>query len=361
MASTDVAQNKDTTGVVGYSGDAPTGTSSSASDADTTVYGGGGGSDNNKPATQPDTTAVQGSDGAPVGYQEGTVDQTVDTLDGGGSPIQQANPAYRAPSGDVAASVKDTTWTDRPISDGTDPSQTDLWISQNRDTVNPTYPLQTTSTNTPVAPATPTATAGPRSVTVTWAAVADPSGAEVRGYRIEGSTGGVTFAGRNATSVVVTDLVPSQSYKFRVAAYNDNGESPFSAYSNSVSPTNPDEPGPGHATGVTPANAVNPVYRPDGTMVPGTGGTPGPVGNLTATASATVGEVDVSWTAPTTGLAPTGYTVAASSGASVAAAAGATSAILTGLASGVPITVTVTPHSDRGDGVTATSAQVTPA
>jgi hypothetical protein len=70
----------------------------------------------------------------------------------------------------------------------------------------------------------------------------------------------------------------SQGYRFRVAAGNKAGLGPFSAYSSYAVPLNYNAPQPGHegstqtGTGaLDPANAINPVYRPDGTVLAGTG------------------------------------------------------------------------------------------
>lgn len=70
----------------------------------------------------------------------------------------------------------------------------------------------------------------------------------------------------------------SQGYRFRVAAGNRAGLGPFSAFSAYVVPLNYSEAQPGHegSTGVgtgalDPANTINPIYRPDGTVKAGTG------------------------------------------------------------------------------------------
>lgn len=59
---------------------------------------------------------------------------------------------------------------------------------------------------------------------------------------IEGSTGGTTYAPVNANSVDVVNLVPDQSYTFRVRAINGAGGGPWSPASDPVAPTNPDKP-----------------------------------------------------------------------------------------------------------------------
>jgi hypothetical protein len=70
----------------------------------------------------------------------------------------------------------------------------------------------------------------------------------------------------------------TQGYRFRVAAGNRTGLGPYSAYSSYVVPLNYNEPQPGHEGSITvgpgsldPANAINPIYKPDGTVKSGTG------------------------------------------------------------------------------------------
>ncbi len=70
----------------------------------------------------------------------------------------------------------------------------------------------------------------------------------------------------------------TQGYQFRVAAGNRLGLGPFSAWSSYVVPLNYNEPQPGHEGSITvgtgsldPANTINPIYRPDGTVKSGTG------------------------------------------------------------------------------------------
>jgi hypothetical protein len=70
----------------------------------------------------------------------------------------------------------------------------------------------------------------------------------------------------------------SQGYRFRAAAGNKAGLGPFSAYSSYAVPLNYNAPQPGHegSTGsgtgsLDPANSINPIYLPDGTVKAGTG------------------------------------------------------------------------------------------
>lgn len=69
----------------------------------------------------------------------------------------------------------------------------------------------------------------------------------------------------------------TQGYTFRVAAGNRAGLGPYSAASAAVVPLNYNAPQPGHEgstqtiTALDPANTINPVYKPDGTIKSGTG------------------------------------------------------------------------------------------
>jgi hypothetical protein len=69
----------------------------------------------------------------------------------------------------------------------------------------------------------------------------------------------------------------SQGYAFRVAAGNRAGMSAYSAFSSFVVPLNYNAPQPGHEgatqtlTALDPANTVNPIYNPAGTVKSGTG------------------------------------------------------------------------------------------
>ena len=68
-----------------------------------------------------------------------------------------------------------------------------------------------------------------------------------------------------------------QGYRFKVAAGNQLGLGPYSAYSSYVVPLNYNEDQPGHEgstqdeLALDPANTVNPIYNPAGTVHSGTG------------------------------------------------------------------------------------------
>ncbi len=81
------------------------------------------------------------------------------------------------------------------------------------------------------APQSVTATAGHRSVTVTWAVPSSLAGYTISGYQVEYSTTGASGTWQrasnsiaaNATSYTITGLQPSQTYYTRVAALASNG------------------------------------------------------------------------------------------------------------------------------------------
>jgi hypothetical protein len=380
MAATDVSGTRDTTGVVGT----PTAPVISNTQQNASIKETEGTTNRNAASTppaaaagtynppqpltvtstnpQPDTAAVQGETAAiaaaPETYRVGAVTGTLETTVGGGSTIQHKVPAYRAPADFPGATVRDTTLTDKRTSDGLPRNDIVGSMTGTTDTVNFQAPLQTTTTNLPAAPAgAPTVLGVNRGVQVTITPVADPAGAKVRGYHVEGSTYGVDWIPANQTSIVVGNLVPSQSYKFRYAAINDNGLGPFSPFSAAAVPLHPDEAGPGRATNVTTDNQVNPIYNPDGTT---TG--PNPVATLGAAATANVGELKVDWTAPvakTPAVPVTGYKITLSNGATKQVGAVLTWTF-TAQPSNVPVTAMVVPLSAKGQGVATISNSAIP-
>lgn len=320
---------------------------------DTTGAAGGSAPAPNPPAVTPvDTSGAAGGTGG-----AGTSTAVTGTIDTTRQGVPNANPAYRAPGKDAAGSVQDTTRTDTPLSNGTTPVSQSNFMTGTLETGRIGAVADTSAGAMPVAPGTPTVAAGPRSVTVSWSAVANPSGAPVLGYIIEGDSGGRAFAPANATSFVVTNLVPGRAYKFRVAARNKNGNGPLSAASAAATPRNPDAADKNNPVGIDVANRTNPVYLPSGAIKPGTGGTPSAPGTPTATAGA--GQATVAWTAPTFGAPITGYTVKASTGQSVNVGNVLTTPV-TGLGTGTNVRFTVTATNAKGTGETsAQSNQVT--
>lgn len=345
-------QETDTEGVYGEAGAAPRGTQDRASNTDTT--GTSLSATTYVPDINPaasgtfDTEGIgTGANGPYVPDVNPLLSGTLDTQTVGWPLTPGVTQAYRAPNTTIGgvSSEADTTWTDRPISDG---SERDDY------TQNMTGTLETgqvgaigpVSALVPVAPAgTPTATAGARSVTVAWAAVADPDAtAPVLGYIVVGSTGGTTYVNRDQTSAVVTNLVPDQVYTFKVLARNRNGNGPLGSASAGAAPYNPDEPDPGKPGGLDPYWAQNPIYGPDGTIKTGSGlqGRPDAPTGVVLSGDGTVGDVVATWVAPTSGGRVSSYTVTLSSGQTTSVSGSTLTTTLTGVASATAVTGTVT-------------------
>ena len=361
----------DTSGVSGNSGAAPDGTQDNASVAETATPAGYGGDadtglkpDPNQQMTgTPETSGTSSENDGPWSPSTNYLTGTPDTQTIGWPVTQGVTKAYRAPAQGIGyvgpSGAADTTWTDKPISDGQVRSDyvQNMTGTLESNLIGSTGP---TSALVPVAPGgTPTVTTGPRSVTVSWSAVADPHAtAPVLGYVVLGSTGGTTFVGEDVTRATVTNLDPGQTYKFRVAARNKNGVGPYGALSGSVRPYNPDVPDVLKPGGLDSYSAQNPIYKPDGTVLAGSGtlGTPGAPTGVTLTAGA-AGVLDVSWTAPAGGKVVT-YTVTLSTGQTKSVSAATLTTSFTGLATGTATTARVTAVGTVGSTQSAQSSSV---
>lgn len=345
----------DTEGVSGNAGAAPRGTQDQAANQETATPGGYGGDPDTGLLPDPntltsgttDTTGTNSDNGGAWTPSANLLTGTVDTQSMGWPLSAGVTQPYRAPVQGVGylggAGAADTTWTDKPISDGTvrkdyGQNMTGTLESGNIGSTGPTSAL------VPVAPAgTPTVTPGPRSATVKWAAVADPHAtAPVQGYVILGSTGGTTFVGEDVLSAVVTNLVPGMDYKFRVAARNKNGVGPYGNLSAAVKAWNPDATDANKPGGLDAYSAQNPIYKPNGTVVAGSGtlGTPGAPTSPVLTQGAT-GVLNAAWTAPAGGKVKS-YTVTLSTGQTKSVASNVTSTSFTGLTTGAATTLRVT-------------------
>ncbi|WP_348730791.1 Ig-like domain-containing protein [Rheinheimera texasensis] len=274
----------------------------------------------------------------------------------------------------------------------------------------PTVP-QTFTVNAvvPGAPTIGTATAGNTQASVTFTAPASNGGANISGYTVTSSPGGLTGTGANSP-ITVTGLTNGVAYTFSVTATNSAGTGSASAASNSVTPAAPQtitfaNPGAQNfgttptltatsdsgltvtftssTTGVctitsggaltfvtTGTCTINADQAGDGSYLPATQVSrsftvnaviPGAPTAVTATAGDT--QASVAFTAPvnTGGTTITGYTVTVSP-ADVAPVNGAGSPIVvTGLTNGQAYTFTVTADNSAGTGpASAASNSITP-
>lgn len=357
----------DTSGATG-GGAAPIGTPAiSARDVDTSTEAGAAyGSLTARPGP-PLATGTVDTEGASGGraVNDPTVSQplitsTLDTVTG--APIKDANPVYRAPTLLLAPAVTyDTTWTDRPISDGQTHVPSANTVGGTLETGNIGAVPAPSNHSTPPAPSAPTVAAAARGAQVTWVAPTPVSGAPTLGFMIRSDTGGTWYAAANEVTKLLRDtLKPGQPYKFQVAARNYNGWGALSALSSAVTPYNPDEPDVGKpAPGITPENRQNPIYRADGTVVPGTGGWP-TTPKTVAAVQASATSATVTWAAPDYGLPLTSYLVTASTGQTASVSGTTLTATVTSLTSGTPVTFTVKAINAKGSFTSAASNSVTP-
>ena len=182
----------------------------------------------------------------------------------------------------------------------------------------------------PGMPGALTAVAGDGTVTLSWSA--PTTGGEVAGYEYEQTVGGVSDGWMStgtgtATTLMLTGLTNGTAYDFRVRAVNTAGQG---AASNIVSAM---------PTAVT--------------MVPGMPGA------LTAVAGD--GTVTLSWSAPTTGGAVTGYEYKQDSGAWMSTGGGtATTLMVSGLTNGTPYAFQVRAVNTAGPGPASSAVAATP-
>ena len=194
-------------------------------------------------------------------------------------------------------------------------------VSRPTDSVTPVGP--------PAAPAVRTASYKSGVAKVGWSKPDNNGGTSITSYTVvtqpEGKT---TTVSSRLTEAEFTGLTKGTTYKFKVAAVNDEGTSKYSDLSDSVLVADP--PGQPRRIVATPSNS----------------------------------EINVSWSAPDTdgGSSITGYTVQISDRIpEVKVGARATSAVVKGLSNGVAYSVNVVAENSVGTGVSASaSTEITP-
>lgn len=308
----------------------------------------------------PDTEAAQGGEAASE-LTPGLTATPTTLLTNSGAP--DVYPAYRAPLATAAGSTSDTTHTQDPTTNGLPPSNSPGTLMTSTIDCSSIGAAPGPVGGVPAAPTGVTAVDGPRSVTVSWTGVANPDNAtnKVIDYVILGSTGGTTFAGANATSVVVQNLVPGESYTFQVAARSAAGMGPYSTASAAATPYDPDEPDVNRPAGLNAYWASEPIYHSDGTIVPGSWGRPTAPTNVVEATGGSAGHVTVTWTAPTSGNPSGGYSVAITDATThvtttQAVAGNVTTYTFSGLTTGHNVTTVVTAIGQLANTASAASA-----
>ncbi len=153
----------------------------------------------------------------------------------------------------------------------------------------PQYLNASAPTSTPASPSGVVALKVNNFVDVQWEDESPPPATSnvTRGFIVEGSTGSRIVVPASQRSLRVpflehdreknnhvtggpeTDFGTSSDYVFRVIAFNELGTSAPSAWTTpATSPTSWDQNPP---AGIPYENRINPIYRADGTIVPGTG------------------------------------------------------------------------------------------
>ena len=280
----------DTEHVIGNPGPASSGTQFIAMNKDTTPAGGSRLIEPVSPPVQnrgviglvppgplvdgvSDTTGAVGVDNfQPVSTE---LHKTVNTLNPGQIGMGDADPVYRAPVDSIPVNIRDTTLTDRqPGGSLTNPFPQAQMINGTLETAQIGALNSGTGLNPPEAPSNVQAYHGSRVVHVTWEGPENVENDKTLGYVVKGSTDGTKYAHADQRHVAVDTLDPGRTYTFQVNAVNKAGDGQYSSPSNQSRPYNPDENDVLKPVGLAPENRLEPIYRPDGTIKPGTGGVP---------------------------------------------------------------------------------------
>jgi hypothetical protein len=364
--STAVSGTIDTEGAPGGATTVPTSQSTGA-DVESAVSGATGKTGAAPPPTPagptPDTEAASGGTAASLLFPAVSATPPT-TLANSGAP--DVLPAYRAPSAAPSATTYDSTHTQDPTTDGLPPAVSPGTLMHASIDCSAVGAAPAPVGGVPAAPTGVSAAAGSRSATVSWTGSANPDAStnKVSGYIILGSTGGTAYAAANATSAVVTGLVPGQAYTFKVAARSPSGVGAYSTASGAVTPWDPDEPDVNKPAGLDAYSASEPIYRSDGTIVPGSWGRPTAPTAVACVTGGSAGRVTVNWTAPSSGAPSGGYSIVLTDTTSSAtvtrtAASGATSSPYTGLTTGHSVKAVVTAIGQLASTASASSATFT--
>ncbi len=122
----------------------------------------------------------------------------------------------------------------------------------------------------PGAPVIGTALAGDRQATVSFISPLFRGGADISGYTVTASPGGITASG-TSSPITVTGLTNGTAYTFTVTATNSAGTGAASPASNSVTPKASAPPAP--APSATPKPTATPTPAPTATPAPTDGST----------------------------------------------------------------------------------------
>ena len=101
----------------------------------------------------------------------------------------------------------------------------------------PDVTFSASATTAPAAPTAVIATAGSAQATVSWTAPTDTGGSPITGYTVTGDPGGSCSVAGDITDCTITGLTNGTEYTFSVIATNAQGNSPPSAPSNTVVPS----------------------------------------------------------------------------------------------------------------------------
>ncbi|MEE4637726.1 MAG: DUF1566 domain-containing protein [Wenzhouxiangella sp.] len=168
----------------------------------------------------------------------------VEVRDANGNPVQATGTDITAAIASGGGTLTGTTtvataangratFTDLAISG----SVGDRTLSFSAGSLTPATSGTITLSTVPAAPIAVIATAGSAQATVYWTAPTDTGGLPITGYAVTGDPGGSCSVAGNVTECTITGLTNGTGYTFAVIATNAQGNSPASAPSNTVVPS----------------------------------------------------------------------------------------------------------------------------